>query len=101
MYVALNDWLTIAEDEYLGSFIAGRGGGVKCLVTTDLSASETAQRELERLADKHRFHYACVDARTTRIHMIEQIFYQIARPIDWDGLAHTYMRGLLVADGFV
>ena len=37
------------------------------------------EQELERLAHRHHFHYAFIDATTTRIHMIEQIFFQIAR----------------------
>src|SRR5579871_4837236 len=100
MYVSLNDWLTIVEDDYLSSFVAGGGATVKCVVTAEHAASTLVERELERLAHRHHFHYAFVDAMTTRLHMIEQIFFQIARGIDWDGLARTYLRGLLAADGF-
>src|ERR1051326_1258233 len=101
MYVALDDWLRIIADEYLGTFIPAGGAAVKFAITTPPIAADDVRRGLETAADHHDLLPLFVDAATTRIHFIDQLFHSVAAQIDWDGLAAVLMRRLLAADGFV
>jgi DNA-binding Lrp family transcriptional regulator len=101
MEVALDEWLALIEDEYLRTFIAEGGAAVKCVVIEGPEAAMAARHRIEELARGYGLTACFVDAATTRVHMIEQLFHQVARQIDWDDLVATYMRRLLQADGFV
>ena len=52
------------------------------------------QDQLVALAEKE--HYACVrvDAKETKIHMMDKFFHQVARRIPWDALASQFVRRL-------
>ena len=101
MYVALREWLAVLEGDYLGSFIREGGAAVKCVVAADAEQARTTAEDLRRLAGRFGYHVFLADAANTRIHMVEQLFFHLARQVDWDGLIAGYLRRLLELDGFV
>jgi hypothetical protein len=86
-------------DEYLRGYVDEGGAAVKFLVPVD-----TTGRSLpERLAEMGRgagYAVALVDAASTRVHLMEQVFFDVARQIDWDGLARTRARAAAEAAGY-
>lgn len=100
MEILLDDWLSLIDDEYLRAFVPAGGSSVKCVVSVDPQVAALLPHKLERLATARDYHYCAISAASTRIHMIERLFHQIAQGIDWRALAAGYMRGLLRADGF-
>jgi hypothetical protein len=98
--ILLRDWLSLLDEEYLRAFVPAGGASLKCAVSVDAQAAALLPRELERLATAGGYHFCAISAATTRIHMIERLFHQIAQEIDWPALAAGYLRGLLRADGF-
>jgi hypothetical protein len=101
VYVGLRDWLAIVEGEYLQDFIASGGAAVKFAVTTSPAASGDVRQALKQAALEHDFYFALVDSAWTKIHMIDHLFHEVARQLDWDALAHAFVRRLLESNGFV
>lgn len=92
------EYLDFVEREYLASFVGHGGAAVKLLSVTDDAARDRLASGLARLDD--RFAYAAVDAATTRVHLVDQLFAAIARQLDWVGLAAAVVRTALERAAF-
>jgi hypothetical protein len=89
------DWLSTIQKEYLKDFVKEGGAAVKFVVPmegTDFSLIKTG---LQRLAKEEQYRYFFIDATAVKIHLIEQIFFQIAKELDWENLALVFLRSLL------
>lgn len=100
MYVELDDWLTIVEQDYLGYFISHGGAAVKFPVVPSNDIAERTRDELRRLADKTNCQFVTLDAATTKIHMIDQAFHATAKQIDWDALTSHFLRTVIADRGY-
>jgi hypothetical protein len=80
------------DQEYLASFVAAGGGAVKFVVAADDAELGQFRGELERRAATAGYAKVLVDAVHTRVHMMDEMFFSVARQIDWDGLARTAVR---------
>lgn len=72
--------------EYLGDFVRAGGGAVRLVIVGN---DEVARRWHARLADVARsegYLLATVDAAETRVHMVDQLWFAVARQIDWRSL---------------
>ena len=85
------DWLQVVEREYLARFVPGGGSAVKFLVGSDIDLAE-AESGLERLAGGKGMLLPRIDAATTKIHLIQNIFFEVARIIDWEDLAQRWVE---------
>jgi hypothetical protein len=93
-----SDYLDFLAKEYLASYVGRGGAAIKLLVV----AGEPAARELtDGLATlDDGFVHAAVDAAATKVHMIDQLFFAVARQIDWTGLAAAAVRAAYARVGF-
>lgn len=91
MAVAANDWLDIIHREYLRRFIPEGGAAVK-FVTGDDDVLREVRLRLKELAGEARLDWVEIDSAATRLHMIQDVFFAIARQIDWDGLAQRWVE---------
>lgn len=89
------DWLSTIKKEYLQDFIREGGTAVKFVVPLEGGEFSQIQSGLQSLAGKENYAYFTVDSASVKIHLIEQIFYQIAKQVDWDSLALSFLRRLL------
>lgn len=78
-------YIDFFEREYLNSYIRGGGATVKFCTLSDNAGS--AVDDISRSAIKNGFQVVLVDAAEVKAHMIEQVFFAIARQIDWRTLA--------------
>src|SRR3712207_180748 len=101
MYVPLDEWIGTVEGEYLREFVTQGGAAVKFAVAPTSQARERARAELERAGRAAGCQVAYVDAAATKLHLIDQLFFAVARQIDWDALAAAMLRQLLTGNGFV
>ncbi|HET8661788.1 MAG TPA: BREX system ATP-binding domain-containing protein [Micromonosporaceae bacterium] len=87
------EYLDFAEREYLESYVALGGSSVKLLSVADDSVVLELTGGLASVGGD----FACVsvDAATTRVHLIDQVFTAIARQVDWVGLAEAVVRRVL------
>lgn len=95
----LPDWLDVVHREYLGDFVAAGGAAVK-FVVADEDGRRLVETRLRQSAGDYGFCFAAVDAETTKIHLIDQLFFQVARQVDWDQLAQAYLWRTLPAMGY-
>jgi transposase-like protein len=91
-------YLDFLDREYLTPYVARGGAAVKLLVTGDEAAAEKLAAGLAGLGDG--FQHAGVDAVTTRIHLIDQVFAEVARQLDWLVLAGSVVHAAYTAAGF-
>ena len=98
MSVLSSEWIRLLEAEYLSEFIKSGGSAVKIAVVRPAQTDPMTQAILET-ARKTDYQVVLVKAAETRVHMIDQLFYAIARQIDWDELTDRWLRDLLRRNG--
>ncbi len=94
------DWVSFLEHTYLAGFIVGGGSSIKFGVPLgDESRRETFD-QLDRVASSHGCLSVRVDASITRFHMIDQVFFAMARQIPWQWLAGNYLLDQARQEGY-
>src|SRR5688572_29387043 len=94
MHTDLHEWLEVVRREYLQDFIRDGGAAVKFTVAS--GADRAALRvNLHDLAASEGFLFAAIDAATTKSHMIEHLFHDVARQVDWDELAYLFLARIV------
>jgi hypothetical protein len=96
--LAARAYLDFIDKEYLASYVGHGGAAVKLLAVGDESAAKDLADGLASIGDG--FQHAAVDAATTRIHMVDQVFAAVARQLDWIALAGTVVRAAFDQCGF-
>ncbi len=91
-------YLDFLDREYLAAYVGRGGAAVKILVTDDEFSAENLAKGLDVVGTG--FQHVAVDAVTTRIHMIDQIFAEVARQLDWTALAEAVVRDAFDRAGF-
>ncbi len=93
------EWVGFINDEYLSTFIKNGGASIKFTVTPDMrkpdlySALKASCQELDYI-------FVELDAITSRVHMPQDIFFGLAKQIDWRILAQRMVRRLAEERGF-
>jgi hypothetical protein len=98
--MAAKDWLGVIQQDYLKNFVREGGGAIKVAVFPDQASLQGCQQELDGMAHSEAYIFAKVDARFTKIHMVERLFHKIAKQIDWDDLAYRFVFRLLEENGY-
>jgi hypothetical protein len=94
MAVRREDWLRLIDDEYLRSFISEGGAAVKFAVLTTPQDASQLIAELRQFAVRYRLGCATVDSASSKLHMIQDVFFAIARQIDWPATAQRFLEAL-------
>ncbi len=94
------EWFQTIQQEYLQRFVGQGGSSVKFVVSPSETDRSQVQDQLVVLAEKE--HYSCVrvDAKDTKIHMMDKFFHEVARRVPWDELASQFVRRLLQENGY-
>jgi hypothetical protein len=98
MYITSLEWLDVVHKEYLRDFISRGGAAVKFVVPSDGDVSNLRD-DLCKMAKEENFLFAFVDSASTKIHMIDKLFHEVARQIDWDELAYRFLLSILSENG--
>jgi P-loop Domain of unknown function (DUF2791) len=97
--MAPEEWVSVIGTEYLATYVREGGATVKfAAASTEAGRSDLRQR-LSIQADEYVYQFAHLDATDVRLHMADQLFYAVARQVDWDSLATAYLERLLRARG--
>jgi len=99
MAVEAKEWLDLIEREYLGDFIDAGGGAVK-FVVADRDQLATVVQSLAELAERHGLAHVKIDAAVTKLHMIQDVFFAIARVLDWGFMAQRFVESLFDKKGY-
>jgi hypothetical protein len=86
-----HDWLEVVRREYLQDFVHDGGAAVKFVVPAGRDERERVRDGLRRAAEQDGYQFAAVDAESTRMHLIEQLYFAVARQLDWDALSRAFL----------
>ena len=78
----LQDWADFIGEEYLASFIKDGGASIKFAVTPEELNNDLALALAEQ-AQRQGYEFVEIDAAVARVHMPQDIFFSIARQLDW------------------
>jgi hypothetical protein len=99
MAVAVQEWLELIEREYLTDFVTA-GGSTAKFVVGDAHELMVVARVLDLLSERHGLAHMAIDAATTRLHMIQDVFFAIARALDWNAMAQHFVESLFRRKGY-
>lgn len=88
----VDDYAAFLAAEYLAAYLPSGGAAVKVAVVGDGSAADRLDAALAGAAAEHRGLYVSLSAESTRVHMVDQIYFAVARAVDWEGLAADRVR---------
>ena len=91
MTIATAEWLETFSKEYLNDFIPKGGATVKFLVG-DVNERLAVVEGLAMERDKRNYLITAVDGAATKVHLVDQLFFAVARQVDWLALA-AVIRG--------
>ncbi len=99
--ISIGDWLNILDDEYLSTFIRDGGASVKFAVTPDELKPDLCERVKER-CDGLDYQFVELDAAglDMRAYMPQDIFFGMARQIDWRRLSRQLVLNLAAQNGY-
>jgi hypothetical protein len=99
--IAVHDYVEFLDAEYLHGYVDDGGAAVKFVLPAD--GDEAAARfsaALRARGEAAGFAVARVDAVTTKVHLIEQVFFAVSRQVAWDELAASMARRALDAAAY-
>ena len=94
--IAPEEYAEFLDQEYLRSYVENGGAAVKFVVAADGHAGSFSD-ELGRRADQAGYLTVRVNGAETRVHMVDEILFAVARQVDWDGLAAGAVRAAFAA----
>ena len=97
--IPLRDWLQYMDDEYLSAFVRDGGASVKFAVAADELKPALHEAVAERCR-KLDYVFATLDAAAMRAHMPQDLFFGLARQIDWRRLARRLILRLADDKGY-
>ena len=100
MYMTPEDWLEIVRKEYLQDFIRGGGAAVKFVVPTEEIDHVDLREKIRGISEAEGYLFASVEAEKTAVHMIDHLFHEVARQVDWDDLAFSFIYRILSESGY-
>jgi hypothetical protein len=98
--IPVEDYVSFLDGEYLHGYVDGGGAAVKFVVPTEDEAAALFRERFSRLAADAGYAVATVDATETRVHLLEQVFFEVARQINWDDLAMVATRKAVASAGY-
>jgi hypothetical protein len=98
--ISLGDTVQFLDQEYLHGYVDQGGAAVKFAVAPDDRTGDAFIEALATVATAGGFTVAQVDAAETRVHLLDQMWFDVARQSDWDGLAGTAARAAVAAAGY-
>jgi len=98
--IPADDYVRFVDAEYLHDYVEGGGAAVKFVVGHDDDSSSAFVDGFSAAARGAGYVIASVDAAATRVHLLEQVFFDVARQVDWDDLAVAATRAAVAAAGY-
>jgi hypothetical protein len=100
MAIPLEAWLEVIREEYLASFIPEGGSAVRFVVAANADQVADVSIRLRELGQQCRLKVIEIDTAATRLHLLQNLFFAIARSIDWDTLTQTQLERVVANCGY-
>jgi hypothetical protein len=92
--LALEEWLRYLDGEYLDRFIASGGAAVKFAIGYDGAVPDMIAERVIASARSRNYIVARVSAATTRLQLVDRLFFAIADQVPWDALSQDVLADL-------
>jgi hypothetical protein len=99
MAVALTEWLELIDREYLRDFIVQGGAAVKFVIADEVGKAKLATA-FARQAAEHGLVFAGLGSAEVKLHMMQDVFFAIARQMDWEADAQRFVEGMFRSQGY-
>lgn len=86
------DYAAFLDAEYLAAYLPAGGSAVKVAVVGDEDVARRFTAALIGAATARRALALSLSAADTKVHMVDQVYFAVARRVDWPGLAAAYVR---------
>ena len=93
------EWMEQIDRDYLNTFVKQGGAAVKFFVG-DAELRADVRSRLAALAEQRGYLVLSADAAEHRFHMPQDIFFAIARQVDWRLTARRFLVKLAAREGF-
>jgi len=97
--IPIQEWLGFIDSEYLSTFVKDGGASIKFAVTPEERKPEL-YRSLKARCEELDYVFVELDAVSSRVHMPQDIFFALAKQIDWRLLAQRMVLRLAEEKGF-
>lgn len=98
--VPTSEWASFVSKEYLAEYLPAGGSSVKFPVPMNEQSRRALFERLKSFEADHSVLTFFVDARETKVHMTDQVFFKIAEQVDWPSLARSILVRLLKEDSY-
>lgn len=98
--ITATEFVDFLGSEYLIGYVASGGGAVKFVVPSSDADAEALSTALAAESSAQGYLALRVDAVATRIHLIDQVFFDVARHVDWRSLSRHAVRDALTSAGY-
>jgi hypothetical protein len=88
------EWLKVLQAAYLQGLIRRGGSTVKFAVVEEAQKTRSVTDSVGELSREEGFVTIHADARRTKVQLIDLLFQEMAKQIDWDTLAFDYVKKL-------
>ena len=88
------------SEEFLAGYLPAGGAAVKIAVVGGGDVADRFLDGLQAASVARGCHYVALSAETTRLHMVDQLFFQVARSVDWTEVAARLVRTAYAAASF-
>lgn len=93
-------WVDFLAVDYLAEYLPGGGAAVKVAVPGSSDAADRLSSGLRRVSAQAGCSFVTVSAEDTKVHLVEQLFFAVARQLDWEALASAVVRSAYEACSF-
>jgi hypothetical protein len=100
MYITPQEWLDTINSEYLQTFIKHGGAAVKFVVPMECVDHNSLLSALKLYSEQENFLFTSIDAVSTKIHMTDKLFHEIARQINWDELSLAFVKKVFLENDY-
>ena len=97
--IPVGDWLRCIDGEYLSTFIRDGGASIKFAVTSGESGRKLHDA-VERRCRALDYVFVALDAAKLRAHMPQDLFFGLARQLEWRRLARRLILRLAAERGY-
>jgi hypothetical protein len=87
-----DEYADFLAQEYLAGYLPGGGAAVKVAVVGDDGAADRLESALASATAEAGGLHIAISAESTRVHMIDQIFFAFSRAVGWEDVAAACVR---------
>jgi hypothetical protein len=90
--LSVSEYATFLRREYMDSFVAEGGAAVKVAIVRSRHDTDLLSREVTQAARNSAYTCVSIDAANTRTSLVQQVFFAVAREVDWRSAAIAVVR---------